>query len=218
MHQVTITRIGKKQQTSHSLPNWKRSQLETAHLTQPSQNQFSSRCQVNHVSPSAIPKTHVAQLKTHQSNTMEVVCLSLSHWARDHMNMLIEMQSLLLQTQKPCPLQSTPTFRPLLLALQMMSRLSLCFLSRQCVSYTQSSPFTDVQVCCTREKLWLLCPVLAFAFRIGCLALTFVLHLHLAFGATQASSVDVHGHMERSFRTKKIHHLSSHPLIGIQSC
>ena len=47
----------------------------------------------------------------------------------------------------------TPTFRPSLLAPQLwfqLSFLSACFLSRQCVSCTNCSPFASVQVCCTR--------------------------------------------------------------------
>ena len=159
------SRQGRKtQQMSHSLPNSKHSQQETTHSTRPSWNQYVSSHPPNHVSPSALSCTHAAQFEIHQSKTMAVLCLSLTHRAHNQLDMLIEMH----HCQCKCAslnssnhgftkrenshLQCTPGFRPLLLALpltllelQLSCQFSLCFhLSRPYVSCTPYSPYADV--------------------------------------------------------------------------
>ena len=111
----------KTQQKSHSLPHSIHSQQETTHLTLSSWNQF----QPNHVSPSALSCTHAAQVAIHQSGTMAMLCLLLTHRARNQTDMLNAMhhcqcncaslvseqqQSGLHQTQIHSHLQCTPTF------------------------------------------------------------------------------------------------------------
>ena len=43
-------------------------------------------------------------------------------------------------------------------------------------------------------------------------------NLPLSLGAAHASFVDAHGHGERGFRPKQVHHFGSHLCIRIQSC
>ena len=94
-------------------------------------------------------------------------------------------------------LQCTPTFRPLLLALPLRVRFLFFHLSRPYVSCAPFNPYADVQVCCTRDKVS--SPFLPLSLAL----------LALSLGASQCS-IDIHGHIERGFRTKKIHHCGSH--------
>ena len=93
-NQVNSRQSRKTQQMSQfspNSPNSKHSQQETTHSTRPSWNQYVSSHQPNHVSPSAICCTHAAQLEIHQSKTMAVLCLSLTHRAHNQLDTLIEM-------------------------------------------------------------------------------------------------------------------------------